>query len=357
MDSNQSELLVQRLFEVLNDGKREATYKLALLLALIDWATTHPGQNKVPTRDLAEIVLGLYFPQVSPYTDLSGSTVTLKQGQQKSVLIPQVVADLRKVYPKARRPEQINKADVKAYAKTVTKVERVLVSQPIPRLQRVGNQNLPFLYSCAWKEKQSLGPLRKAEADFVLLHDGVPERLVSLGSLVRSVIERLWVVDVAAATGLETEEEKLVDHLFGKERTTFPPKIREGLRTIHKNKCFYCSCSLSGTPPIDHFIPWSRFPNDAIENLVMSCTTCNSRKSDHLASGDFVQLWLARLDEPALTEIALATDWESNPTRARAIAESIYGSVAVDSILWNGGTSFQIVSPTELEAMKALFVP
>jgi hypothetical protein len=355
VDSNQSELLVQRLFEVLNDGKREATYKLALLLALIDWATTHPGQNKVPTRDLAEIVLGLYFPQVSPYTDVSGSTVTLKQGQQKSVLIPKEVAALRTAHPKARRPEHIAKADTKAYTKTLTEVERVLVSQPIPRLQRVGNQNLPFLYSCTWKEKQSLGPLRKAEADFVLLHDGVPERLVALGSLVRSVIERLWVVDVAAATGLETEEEKLVDHLFGKERTTFPSKIREGLRALHKNKCFYCSCSLSGTPPIDHFIPWSRFPNDAIENLVMSCKTCNSRKSDHLASGVFVQPWLTRLDEPALTEIALATGWESNPTRARAIAESIYGSVAVDSILWNGGASFNVLVEEDLATLGSLF--
>jgi hypothetical protein len=200
-----------------------------------------------------------------------------------------------------------------------------------------------------------VGPLRKSQQDFILLRDGVPERLVVLGALVRPIIERLWAVEVAASSGIDTEEEKLLDHLFGKERTSFPLAVREGLRNLHKDYCFYCSCKLSGTPPIDHFIPWSRFPNDAIENLVISCHTCNSRKSDHLASGEFLKKWLARLDEPALTEIALATGWESNPTRARAIAQSVYRSVVSGAVVWSGDTSFEVLGDEDMSTITSFF--
>jgi 5-methylcytosine-specific restriction endonuclease McrA len=41
-------------------------------------------------------------------------------------------------------------------------------------------------------------------------------------------------------------------------------------------------------PHVDHFIPWSRYPNDAIENLVVAHERCNGRKSDFLAASDHV---------------------------------------------------------------------
>ncbi len=352
--STTNELLVQRLFEVVNEGKRDATYKLALLLGLIDWVTTHSGPSKIPTQELAESVLNIYFRQVSPYVSKKEEK-TLKQGRQKRILIVEVVASLRNDHPECNRLQQIQHKSPEAYLKARDQVEQVLVAQPIPRLQRVGGKEIPFLYSCPWEPKQSLGALRNSGLDFIELKPGVRERLVVMGPLLRPVIEAIWVADVASWSKLETEEENLRIHLFGTGRTIFPPEVRKGLQKMHSNKCFYCSVEVPGGSAVDHFIPWSRFPNDAIENLVMSCTSCNSKKSDHLASPKFLAKWLDRLEEPTLTEIALETGWESNPTRARAIASSIYRSVAIDSVVWDGSTSFQVISTKDVQSIKSLF--
>ena len=352
--STTNELLVQRLFEVVNEGKRDATYKLALLLGLIDWVTTHAGASKAPTSELAESVLNIYFRQVSPYVSKKEEK-TLKQGKQKRILIIEVVASLRNDHPECNRLQQIQHKNPEAYLKARDQVEQVLVAQPIPRLQRVGGKEIPFLYSCSWKPKQSLGPLRNSGLDFIELKPGVRERLVVMGPLLRPVIEAIWVADVASWSKIETEEENLRVHLFGTERTTFPLEVREGLHKLHSNKCFYCSVEVPEGLAVDHFIPWSRFPNDAIENLVMSCTPCNSKKSDHLASPFFLKKWLERLEDPALTAIALKSGWESNPTRARAIASSIYRSVAIDSVVWGGSKSFHVISPKDVQAIESLF--
>ena len=67
----------ERLLEVIDAGRRTATYKLALLLALIDLCarqTDHEGRGPevLYTRDIAQQVAALYWPQVAPF-GLAGS--------------------------------------------------------------------------------------------------------------------------------------------------------------------------------------------------------------------------------------------------------------------------------------------
>src|SRR5213592_5079376 len=40
----------------------------------------------------------------------------------------------------------------------------------------------------------------------------------------------------------------------------------------------------SAKPDVDHFIPWSRYPDDGLENLVVAHARCNAQKSDFLAA-------------------------------------------------------------------------
>ena len=49
-------ILVERLLRVIDEGRRTATYKLALLLGLIDAVALSPGQAVIPTRLVAERV-------------------------------------------------------------------------------------------------------------------------------------------------------------------------------------------------------------------------------------------------------------------------------------------------------------
>jgi hypothetical protein len=63
--------IAERLLEVIGAGRRTATYKLALLLALIDLCArdadeTGSAAAVLFTRDIAEQVVKPYWPQVAP---------------------------------------------------------------------------------------------------------------------------------------------------------------------------------------------------------------------------------------------------------------------------------------------------
>lgn len=63
--------LAERILELLAHGDKAATYKYALLLALLDWALeNHPrlGENRdLTTRELALRIIALYWRQTDYY--------------------------------------------------------------------------------------------------------------------------------------------------------------------------------------------------------------------------------------------------------------------------------------------------
>ena len=81
------------------------------------------------------------------------------------------------------------------------------------------------------------------------------------------------------------------------ERFSFSPRLWEkiantakrGSLTQHRQillalglprTCFYCNRQLDQDWHIDHFLPWSFVLEDRLWNLVPSCQSCNSSKSD-----------------------------------------------------------------------------
>ena len=73
------DLLIERLLRVIDEGRRTATYKLALLIALIDAAAISNGVSEIPTRVVAEQVLALYYPQTRVYVSNVGIERVLRQ--------------------------------------------------------------------------------------------------------------------------------------------------------------------------------------------------------------------------------------------------------------------------------------
>ena len=348
------DLLVQRVLEVLNEGDRVATYKLALLLAIIDWVTTNPGGEQIPTRDLAEIVLAQYFRQVRLFPVAGGEMLNLQQGSNSKLAIVSAANRLAATYPQLSRIDQIKTQDQSLYNSAVRDVEATLVGQPIPRLQTVGKTHIPFLYQWNWKTKQALGPIKAAGEDHLSLVPGVRERLVGLGPLLRPIIEQFWVWDVATWSKIDTQEVELRAHLFGSKRVSFPKKLVSGLGERQAGKCFYCASSIAKDAEVDHFVPWSKFPNDAIENLVLACKKCNGKKSDYLCVPQFVERWLSRPDEE-LARIATTSHWDTDPRRSRAIAANIYGSLVAGSVVWAGGEDFVEIDDSVLRSFLVLF--
>ncbi|MDQ6617457.1 MAG: hypothetical protein M3083_22600 [Actinomycetota bacterium] len=346
------DLLTERLLRVVDEGRRTATYKLALLLALINAAALKPGESEVPTQTLAVLVLELYYPQTRVYVTNDGIERQLRQITMKSSSPLRAALHLRTLgdaagcrtigEAKTRLPEE--------YARALDAVEDTFVRYPIPLLQVVGNRAVPFLYEVDWPEGTSVSELRSDGRDRIRFLDGVSDRLVVLGPLLRPLIELHWTRDIARWTGVATEGERLRTHLFGTDRVAFPKVLREGLAELQGGNCFYCGSRLTRTGQVDHFLAWSRWPNDAVENLVLA-DRCNGDKSDHLAALEHVERWVARLGDysEALSLLASSGRWTSDLSRSTALLRSTYRTLVPGVPLWLRGKEFLEASgPIEL---------
>ena len=219
------------MLEVVDSGRRTATYKLALLLALLDLCARHSDTNgraptELTTRDLAEQVAGLYWPQVAPFRKQGASEAfELRQITNKHSLIIDTLRAFRvEVEPtgatslwiaRQRFPDE--------YGKVIDRIERTLAEQPLPRLQTVGTSEteIPFIYDLGadWGINQqfSVERLRShgARGPAIPLLDGAGDELVRLAPLVRPLVELHWTRMVARLNGVATDEENLRNHLFG----------------------------------------------------------------------------------------------------------------------------------------------
>lgn len=323
----------QLLLTVLDEGRRTATYKLAVLLALLDCCvlgTDAHGRapQAVPVRDLARRVLELYWPQVRPYT---GGTVLSQSSQPRAVTVDAVRA-LRTAAEQAgaTTPAGAERLLPDLFAHTVATLELNLVQMPLGKLQRPqgysasGASGYPrFLYDDrAFSESVTARQLQRQPLQ-VVLQPGVPDWLVSLSGLLRPLIELHWTRAVAAFNRQDLAEDRLRDHLFGSERVRLEP-LRPGLLEAQQGRCFYCREPLPAKGvEVDHFVPWSRLPNDALGNLVLADRRCNGTKRDHYADLPLLRRWASR-PAAVLEQVAEAARWPLQAERSRQVARGLY---------------------------------
>ena len=341
------ELLIERLLRVIDEGQRTATYKLALLLGMIDAIASTGSTTDIPTRAIAERVLELYYPQTRPFAGGDGSVIDLRQIGLKNSEVLTVVTALRRAAEaaKCRTLHDVRAALPLQYEATVDAVENTFVRYPIPLLQVVGRQVVPFLYEVEWPEGTSLKTLRAKKCDRVRLLDGVGDRLVVLGPMIRPLIETHWARDVMRWSRIDAEDEHVREHLFGRERVGFPKALVGELAELQGNTCFYCGDALTSGRQVDHFVPWSRYANDAVENLVVA-DRCNTYKSSHLAATEHLARWRARLDHACgdLITIAERSKWPTDRQRTWSLTRMTYAHLSAGTPLWIRAGDFELVS-------------
>lgn len=347
-------LIAERLLQVIDEGRRTATYKLALLMALIDACATNSdpvgrAPSTLHTREIARHVLRLYLPHARSYlADATAEPVTLRQITNKRSAVLGAVVRLHMVGEtsghRTLRALELHHPD--EVSRCLDEVERTFARYPLRLLQVVGNEERPFLYDIDWGESVTLSALHAEGGGIVRFRPGASDELVRLAPLLRPLIELHWVRMVASLNGLDLEGERLRAHLFGADRSTFPPDLRSGLRELQDGRCFYCDERLRARSEVDHYIPWSRWPNDAIENLVLA-DACNNHKRDHLAAADHAQRWAHRLTTQAadLVTISDAASWTSDPDRTLAIGRSSYFHLPTGTPLWLRGGTFSDDDP------------
>ena len=343
--------LAERVLGILNEGGFSATYKFALFTAILDLCiektTTHgTPPDTLTTRQLADRVVELYWNHVTPY----GGRGTLRQGgglgQQATIVWRIETARAQWAGAQTDTAYRARRAHPVEFGALVDFVEWKLVEMPIPRLQVLGRQEDRFLYEYNWtqdvRHTSIAAHQRGTASDFdnrLLLRPGVAEHLVRLNGILRPLFYRAWAVMVARMNKLP--EAELERFLFGSERTSLDA-VRGPLRDIQDSRCFYCESRLAGPADVDHFIPWSRYPDDGLDNLVAAHPKCNNSKRDFLAAAEHVEHWKARAKSHGTEFAALSTtiSWPRDGDRTRSVATAIYSGLPATSRLWSAPSVF-----------------
>jgi hypothetical protein len=359
-----ADVFAERLLQIIDEGQRTATYKLALVLALIDASAAHAAADGRPpevlhTRDVAAQVLRLYLPQTRRYLAGSHEAQVLRQiASGNSAILGAVVRLFGAAEASGCRPSEVAARLPDEYETCLDEVERTVARYPLRLLQVVGREHRPFLYDIDWSESAGLRTLHAPDGGQIRFRPGAGDHLLRLAPLIRPLVELHWTRMVARLNGLALEEERLRTHLFGADRAGFPTSLRIALVDLHHGRCFYCGDRLRSRIEVDHFIPWSRWPNDAVENLVPA-DRCNTRKRDFLPALVHVERWRSRLADHGDDLVALGRSarWETEPDRSLALARSCYAHLLYGTPLWLADDRFADDDPARIVAALATAAP
>ena len=367
-----------KLLALLDDARTTTSYKFAVLLALTDLCQESVGRlqgpaGSVTTRQLALKVLELYWPQTRGH----GQAGVLRQLTRQQRSIVDLVGEFQRGLDRAGRasPTRARSADPAGFEDLVDEIEWILIRYPLPLLQQVGSRPVPTLFAIDWKEQPSRSPVaayqlglrRKAgespEGDFdncIRFLPGVETHLARFAPVFRALIRRDWARFVARCNASASEELRisdLEDFLFEPERASLR-ELHGPLRDFQRGECFLCTSGLGKSVEVDHFLPWSRCSNNALENLVLAHGSCNRAKSNHLAGGELFRRWWARLDADGseldrLRGMATNLRWVSRPTRTKMLARSMYLGLPEGAPLWVAGKEFEVSDPRTLSRLLA----
>jgi hypothetical protein len=189
----------ERLLEVIDSGRRTATYKLALLIALLDLCARHSdvggrASRLLYTRDIADQIAVLYWPQVIPYL-LPGASTAVELRQitlPRAAIITAVSAYRRAADAAGATSWHLARQRLPgAYQAMLDQVEVTVAEQPLPRLQAVGSSDIvfPFLYELSWGPRESFSPARLRRhgprGPAIRLLPGAGDELLRLAPLIR----------------------------------------------------------------------------------------------------------------------------------------------------------------------------
>lgn len=330
--------IAQRLVALLEAGRRNSTYKLATLMAMIDICVENTpapdGTLAIPIRELAHRVIGYYWRQVRPFGE-HGMLHQMLTSQTPA--IPVYVAQARDVLlaKGIHTPEAAYEIGDNDYRRTVRKVEVKLAQNPLTYLQTPNARTQAGRHDFLYDARAIHNKMSRAEIEShgpIVLRPGVPQAMREFAPLIRPVIEMMWINDVAEWNRHQLETDDLASFLFGSERvglTTVAPLLRE----MQESRCFYCDDRLKQTVHVDHVLPWSKIPIDGVANFVVVDARCNLAKSATLPIRDHVDRALER-SATDLRHVANRSRMPMLLDRTRRAATGIYGSLPRGVPLW-----------------------
>lgn len=320
-------LFLRNIQRLLTEGQFVSSYKYALLHALTDLAVLKGDDTGAPLplsiREIVERMAELYWRQAAPFDGTSFL-------RQSTATAPALLEELQAARKADLDSFSTLAASGRHWRAILHRSTRAVGTQPIPRLQTMGREKVPFLYD-------------RGPSGHVTLKPGVAFCLRSFRGLITELVQAAWLRFVRRCNpSLERGPKDLSSFLFGSSRGS-SAEVRAQLMEVQNGRCFYCGRS-AGSGEVDHFVPWSRYPNDLLPNLVLTDTTCNTNKSDMLAAERHLERWVERLASSALVAAMGVPDGTTTEAGflSRSVALWAYGAAATgQSQVWVIGDRFE----------------
>jgi len=261
--------LAEYVMNLLDQGAFTATYKYAVLLAMMDLCLEKTSKDGLPpsmitTYQLAEKVIEIYWPHTAPFTRQQENVLLQNTGAKESQAeVVRLIEKFRTDQGGLANLSSAKRNNGEGYVRLVNNVEWKLIEMPLPRLQQFGKKLRPVLYSINWDKTVKLQAVRAyqkgEQSDFdnqINFQSGVAKNLIQLNSLLRPLIHRQWSTKVSQINQLP--ESHLETFLFGATRVG-TERVRSPLEEFQNYRCFYCEgrigTSAKQKPEVDHFIP------------------------------------------------------------------------------------------------------
>ena len=353
-------LLAQKCFALIDTTKKSGTYKYATFLALLNVIERNIDNHGIPAQkvlvsDIGIEVMRIYWNQAVPFEggaplkQASGSSIVTKIVRYRTahdLKLPRVTID------------QARLKDSTSFKNLEKDIIKTVADMPIRLLQKFGDGGKSreelFLYDFSWK-----GNLLKSQIEtaHLTLNQGVGEGLLLLSPLLRTQIENQWMGYVGDRYPF-LRTAALNDYLFGFMRSAVA-KFAKYLMPLQSGKCFYCGKGINnGNVHVDHVIPWSFSHDDGLDNLVATCSACNSNKSALLLGLPHLKNWRKRLavgcpENLAITELAEKHKLFRDLNLTHNHARSAYRLTPAGTSVWNSHNEIAVIDKSASLAILA----
>lgn len=315
---------------ILQSGSFSSTYKFALLISLsrlaIEKGEDSGESLSLEYAEIAEKFIELYWKQAVPYTFNDEGQLILNQNNGKQAAIVNRIIELRQIYSSLG----LLRRDSAVLSKLVKDVARTVKDMPVRYMQNINGQNFEFLYQFE-QSKQRLTLLPQ-----------VMFCLRQFSEIIEELCQKRWIDYIRK----NSSNAPILNQLPNLQQFMFEPSrnqlnaVANVLVELQDCKCFYCNKSMrKGSYAVDHFIPWSMYPSDTGHNFVLADSSCNSKKSNLLASDEFLHKWQERNEEHDLiivdriSVLGFLTDKE----RSHKVAEWAYSQGKENNyLMWMG---------------------
>ena len=310
---------------ILKFGKKQASYKFALLLGIVDYIVENPLEPSInnfhfiPLIYIAKQYLAYYFPLIKENVP-QGTSSNSNLGIAIANIIQDFINDNQKeknfnfsIEPSESINLLISYIDGNnplpdSLLKTLYNIRKKIIEQPLKAITTILNEKVSFFSIISKGEsfdsdferhrikadKLTLSYIKKAKIWDDLLEIEIATLVLSHQEFIEISNLRFWLRDVIIKRWVQECVEKysadnvnmisLIDNWKKiPERDAGEIQLYRKLYTeMNYNSCFYCGKILESNFQIDHFLPWSRYPVNRFWNLYPTCIKCNSTKLDKI---------------------------------------------------------------------------